>query len=96
MHNRRHTTSYRPAPVLSVEQQEKLRAAFSQAAAQNQHWTGTDVTAWMSQQLGRPVSYGLGWSYLVKLKHSQQRPRPQHALADLEEQETFKKNSDRS
>ena len=25
MHNRRHTTSYRPAPVLSAEQQEDLR-----------------------------------------------------------------------
>ena len=96
MHNRRHTMSYRPAPVLSPDLQEELRVAFSQAAAQNQHWTGTDVAAWMSQHLGRPVSYGLGWSYLVKLKHSQQRPRPQHALADPEEQETFKKNFDHS
>jgi len=96
MRNRRHTTSYRPAPVLSAEQQEELRAAFSQAAAQNQHWTGTDVATWISQRVGRVVSYGLGWSYLVKLKHSQQRPRPQHALADLEEQATFKKNFDRS
>ncbi|MGO8948433.1 MAG: winged helix-turn-helix domain-containing protein [Ktedonobacterales bacterium] len=94
MRNRRHTTSYRPAPVLSAEQQQELQelqAAFSQAAAQNQHWTGTDVAAWMSQRLGRPVSYGLGWSYLVKLKHSLQAPRPRHALADAEEQETFKK-----
>jgi hypothetical protein len=70
-------------------------AAFSQAAAQNQHWTGTDVAAWMSQRLGRPVSCGLGWSYLVKLKHRQQRPRPQHALADPKEQVTFKKTFDR-
>jgi transposase len=96
MRNRRHTTSYRPAPILSADLQEELRAAFSQAAAQNQRWTGTDVAAWMSQRLGRPVSYSLGWSYLVKLKHSQQRPRPQHALADPEEQETFKKSSDPS
>ena len=91
MHNRRHTTSYRPAPVLSAEQQEELRAAFSQAAAQNQYWTGTDVAAWMSQRLGRPVSYNLGWSYLVKLKQSRQVPRPQHALADPEAQADFKK-----
>jgi Winged helix-turn helix len=87
----RHTTSYRPAPVLSAEQQEELRAAFAQAAVRDQHWTGTDVATWMSRHLGRPVSYELGWTYLVKLKHSQQRPRPQHALADPEEQETFKK-----
>src|SRR5271166_4193387 len=58
MRNRRHTTSYRPAPVLSAEQQEELRAAFSQAAAQNQHWTGTDVATWISQRVGRVVSYG--------------------------------------
>ncbi|MGO8948332.1 MAG: helix-turn-helix domain-containing protein [Ktedonobacterales bacterium] len=86
MHNRRHTTSYRPAPVLSAEQQEELRAAFSQAAAQNQHWTGSDVAAWMRERLGRLVSYGLGWSYLVKLKHSLQVSRPRHALADAKEQ----------
>ena len=47
----------------------------------------------MSERLGRPVSYGLGWSYLVKLKHSPQLPRPQHGFADPEEQETFKKTS---
>ena len=70
MRNRRHTTSYRPAPVLSVEQQEELRAILAEAAARDEHWTGTDVAAWMSERLGRPVSYGLGWSYLVKLKHS--------------------------
>ena len=92
MHNRRHTTSYRPAPVLSAEQLEDLHAAFSEAAAQHQHWTGTEVATWMSQRLGRPVSYNLGWSYLVKLKHSRQVPRPQHALADPKEQAKFKKN----
>ena len=69
MRNRRHTTSYRPAPVLSPEHQEELRAILAEAAAQNQNWTGTQVAVWMSGRLGRPVSYGLGWSYLVKLKH---------------------------
>jgi hypothetical protein len=53
MRNRRHTTSYRPAPVLSPDLQEELRTALSQAAAQNQLWTGTDVAAWMSERLGR-------------------------------------------
>lgn len=96
MRNRRHTTSYRPAPVLSPDLQEELRAAFSQAAAQNQHWSGTDVATWMSERLGRPVSYSLGWSYLVKLKHSLQTSRPRHALADGEEQGSFKKSSDHS
>ncbi len=48
MRNRRHTTSYRPAPVLSADLQAELRIAFSQAAAQNHNWTGTDVAVWMS------------------------------------------------
>jgi len=93
MHNRRHTTSYRPAPVLSLEQQEELRATLAEAATRDEHWTGTDVAAWMSERLSRPVSYGLGWSYLVKLRHSLQLPRARHALADPKEQETFKKRS---
>ena len=96
MHNRRHTTSYRPAPVLSAEQQEELRGEMAEAAAQRQYWRTSDVAAWMSQQLGRPVSYGLAWSYLVKLRHSLQHSRPQHALADPEEQEQFKKTCDPS
>jgi transposase len=92
MHNRRHTTSYRPAPVLSAEQQEEMRGELAQAAARHQYWKAREVAAWMSERLGRPVSYGLAWSYLVKLRHSLQLPRSQHALADLQEQEQFKKS----
>jgi transposase len=96
MHNRRHTTSYRPAPVLSAEQQEELQAELAQAAARNQHWKTSQVAVWMSERLGRPVSYGLAWSYLVKLRHSLQLPRSRHALADPEEQAEFKKTFARS
>ena len=92
MVNRRHTTSYRPPPVLSPALQEELRALLAEAASRRAYWTGHDVAAWMSERLGRPISYRMGWSYLVRLKHSPQVPRPQHALADPEEQETFKKN----
>jgi transposase len=95
MCNRRHTTSYRPPPVLSPALQEELRALLAEAASRRAYWTGHDVATWMSEHLGRPISYRLGWSYLVRLhrhKHSPQVPRPQHALADPEEQETFKKS----
>jgi len=92
MQNRRHTTSYRPPPVLSPALQEELRGVLAAAAAKQEPWTGTDVAAWMAERLGRPVSYRLGWSYLVRLKHSPQVPRPRHALADAEQQATFKKN----
>jgi transposase len=93
MHNRRHTTSYRPAPVLSAEQQEQLRTELAEAAARNQHWRTHDVAAWMSERLGRLVSYRLAWSYLVKLRNSLQLPRSQYALADQQEQAEFKKPS---
>jgi len=91
MHNRRHTTSYRPPPVLSPALQEELRQALAAAAAKHAHWTGQEGAAWMAQRLGRPVSYHLGWSYLMRLKHTQQVPRPRHALADTEQQGAFKK-----
>ena len=74
MHNRRHTTSYRPPPVLAPALQEELRGVLAAAAAKQQQWTGTDVAAWMAERLGRPVSYHLGWSYLVRLKPHTQPP----------------------
>ena len=92
MVNRQRTTSWRAPRMLSAEQQEELRALLAEAAARRAYWTGHDVAAWMSDRIGRPISYRLGWSYLVRLKHSPQVPRPQHALADPEEQERFKKN----
>ena len=76
MQNRRHTTSYRPPPVLAPALQEELRGVLAEAAARDEPWTGHDVAAWMAQRLGRPISYRLGWSYLVRLKHSPQVPRP--------------------
>jgi hypothetical protein len=96
MVNRRHTTSYRPPPVLSLELQEELRRLLAEAAAKSEHWTGADVATWMAQWLGHPVSYHLGWSYLVRLKHSPQVPRPRHALVDPEQHELFKKTFGRS
>jgi hypothetical protein len=96
MVNRRHTTSYRPPPVLSPELQEELRRLLAEAAARDEPWMGSDVAAWMVERLGRPVSYWLGRSYLVRLRHSPQAPRPRHTLADPEQQELFKKTSARS
>ena len=91
MHNRRHTTSYRTPPALPPALQEERRQVLAEAAQRNDRWTGHDVAAWIAARLGRPVSYQLGWSYLVRLKHSLQAPRLQHALVDPEQQGTFKK-----
>jgi transposase len=91
MQNRRHTTSYRPPPALPPALQEELRQLLAEAARREQYWTAQQVATWMSERLGRPVSYQLGWSYLVRLKHSLQVPRSRHALADAEQQAVFKK-----
>src|SRR5260221_5236886 len=59
MQNRRHTTSYRPPPVLSLALQEELRAALAEAAARNEPWTGGGVAGWVAQRLRRPLSHHL-------------------------------------
>ena len=92
MQNRRHTSSYRTPPALSPALQEELRQVLAQAAQRNDPWTGQDVAAWMAERLGRPVTYQLGWSYLVRLKHSLQTPRPRHTQADAAQQTACKKN----
>lgn len=55
-------------------------------------WRARDVADRMAAKLGRPVATQRGWDYLQRLKHSPQVPRPQHALANLEQQDTYKKS----
>ena len=93
MVNRQHTTSWRAPRMLSAAQQEELRAALAGPAPDgSKHWSCRAVADWMAAQLGRPVQVQRGWDYLQRLKQSRQAPRPRHALADAEQQETFKKN----
>lgn len=92
MINRRRTTSWRAPRMLSAEQQEELRGALIGPAPDGaKRWRARDVADWMATKLGRPVATQRGWDYLQRLKHSLQAPRPQHALADTEQQEVFKK-----
>ena len=92
MVNRQHTTSWRAPRMLSAEQQEELRAALAGRAPDGgKHGSCRAVADWMAATLGRPVQVQRGWDYLQRLKHSQQVPRPRHALADAEQQAVFKK-----
>jgi transposase len=91
MRNRRHTNSHRAPLALTTAQQEELRQTLAAAVARRERWTGSDVAAWISDRLGRPVAYSLGYAYLQRLKHSQQLPRPQHVQADPAAQDAFKK-----
>ncbi|HET8908933.1 MAG TPA: winged helix-turn-helix domain-containing protein [Ktedonobacterales bacterium] len=92
MFNRQRTTSWRVPRMLSAAQQEDLRQALAGPVPDGgRHWRARDVADWMAVKLGRPVATQRGWDYLQRLKHSPQVPRPQHALADPEEQDAFKK-----
>lgn len=92
MVNRQHTTSWRAPRMLSAAQQKELRVALAGPAPDGaKRWRARDVANWMAERLGRPVATQRGWDYLQRLKHSQQAPRPRHALADPEQQDSFKK-----
>src|SRR5260221_7878919 len=63
MQNRRHTTSYRPPPVLSLALQEELRAALAEAAARNEPWTGGGGGGPVGQRPPPPAPPHLGWRH---------------------------------
>src|SRR5215469_1064559 len=92
MVNRQHTTSWRVPRMLSAAQHEELRQALAGPAPDGaKRWRARDVADWIANKLGRPVATQRGWDYLLRLKQSQQVPRPRHALADPGQQDAFKK-----
>src|SRR5215469_12562658 len=92
MINRQRTTSWRAPRMLSAELQAELRAALAGPSPEGaKRWRAREVADWMAAKLGRPVATQRGWDSLQRLKHSQQVPRPQHALADAAAQDTCKK-----
>src|SRR5258706_385802 len=92
MVNRQHTTSWRAPRIPTAQQQEELQTALAGSAPDGgKHWSCRAVADWMAAQLGRPVQVQRGWDYLQRLKQSQQVPRPRHALADAEQQDSCKK-----
>ena len=92
MVNRQHTTSWRAPRMLSAAQQEELRAALVGPAPDgSKPGSGRAVADWMAATLGRPLQVQRGWDYLQRLQHSRQAPRPRHALAAVEQQDSFKK-----
>lgn len=88
--DRRHTNPG-AAPLLDATQQAQLRAALGGPAPDGGLWTGRKVAAWMSAQVGRPVSEQRGWEYVRKLGFTPQRPRPRATRADPVAQAAFKK-----
>ena len=92
MVNRQHTTSWRAPRLLSAAQQEELRAALAGPAPDGaKHGSCRAGADGMAAQLGRPVPVQRGWDDRQRLKHSRQAPRPRHALAAAQEQDSCKK-----
>lgn len=79
------------AALLAEAQQEQLRAALGGPAPDGGLWTCRWVAAWMSAQLGRPVSAQRGWEWLRRLGYTPQQPRPRETRADPAAQEACKK-----
>jgi transposase len=79
------------APLLDAAQQAQLRTALGGPPPGGGLWTCRQVAAWMSAQLGRPVSEQRGWEWMRRLGFTPQRPRPRETRADPMTQEAFKK-----
>lgn len=85
----------RPA-LLSAKQQALLVKKLEGPSPDGGLWTTSKVARWIEQQTGRPkVSRKVAWSYLRLLGFSLRRGRPQHHLADPEQQQAFKKANSR-
>ncbi|HET7037532.1 MAG TPA: winged helix-turn-helix domain-containing protein [Thermomicrobiaceae bacterium] len=82
-------------PLLEASQQEQLRAVLGGPAPDGDVWTCRTVAAWMSEQVGRPISAQRGWEWMRRLGFTPQRPRPRETRADPETQAAFKKGGSR-
>ncbi len=78
-------------PLLGTDLRAELAARLQQPPDDGGLWNGPKVAAWMQERLGRPVAAQRGWDYLRLVGYSARVPRPQHAKADLSQQEAFKK-----
>ena len=90
--DRRHHNPGQPA-LLSPELRAELEQALEGPAADGGLWTGPKVARWMCDKLGRKVHAPRGWELLQQLEYRSYVPRPRHAKANVEAQETFTKRS---
>lgn len=63
-------------PLLEEAQQEQLREALAGPPPDGGIWSCRSVAAWMSQQLGRPVSPQRGWEWMRRLGFPPHAPAP--------------------
>jgi transposase len=91
--SRHHNPGAKDRALLSSEQQWELSEALKEPPADGGMWNSRKVAEWIERKTGRRgVRAQRGWEYLRKLDCSLKVPRPQHAKADPQEQEAFKKS----
>ena len=56
-------------------------------------WNGRKVADYLSELKSQPISRQQGWEYLKQMRMRLRVPRSSHSEADLEEQESWKKNA---
>lgn len=78
-------------PLLNDVQQAQLWQALQGKALDGGLWNGRKVADWMSELLSRKVLPQRGWEYLRGMRYRLRSPRQPHELADLVEQEEWKK-----
>ena len=91
--NNRRLTLPGAKPLLTLEQQKELAEALQERPDDNGLWSGPKVSLWIQDKIGRPVDPRRGWDYLQRLGYTTRVPRPQHAQADQETQQSFKKTA---
>jgi transposase len=79
--------------LLSPTMETELATALAAPHPDGGQWNGPKVAAWMAERLAHPVHPQRGWEYLRRLGYTPQVPRPQHAQADPEAQDAFKKTA---
>ena len=89
LQDRRHENPGCP-PLLDEQERAQLFAAMQDSEEQGV-WSAVKIQSWVKENLGKEVYVQRAYELLGTLGFSLQSPRPQHAKADLELQDEFKK-----
>jgi transposase len=90
LRDRRHENPGCP-PLLSEEERAQLFTAMQNESEEAGVWSAVKIQNWVKEHLGKEVYLQRAYELLDTLGFSLQSPRPQHAKADLERQDAFKK-----
>ena len=90
LRDRRHENPGCP-PLLDESERAQLLRAIQANSEEEGVWSAAKIQDWIKEHLDKEVYLQRVYELLDALGFSLQRPRPQHAKADLELQDEFKK-----